>query len=159
MSKQNLEDHVKRINDIQTNYKFNNGQELKAKHSRNKQQQSKNGVLDDQANEAADLPALVKSEQTAAAQSNLQLSKLLNNVRLNETTTVSPTSLNTALTNSQLSSFASLIDLMKSNEIYRFQCLCKAFGAHRTVESRKAAIQLSCKYRFLILRNVRRCLD
>lgn len=138
---------MKRINDIQTNYKFNNGQELKAKHSRNKQQQaSKNAVLDDQANEAADLPALVKSEQTAAAQStNLQLSKLLNNVRLNETTTVSPTSLNTALTNSQLSSFASLIDLMKSNEIYRFQCLCKAFGAHRTVESRKAAIQLSCK--------------
>ena len=123
---------------------------MKAKHSRNKQQQQpKSGVLDDQANEAGDLPALVKSEQTAAAQpTNLQLSKLLNNVRLNETsaTTASPTSfLNTSLTSSQLSSFSSLIALMNSNEIYRFQCLCKAFGAHRTVESRKAAIQLSCK--------------
>ena len=138
---------MKRINDIQTNYKFNNGQEMKAKHSRNKQQQqAKNAVLDDQANEAGDLPALVKSEQTAAAQSShLQLSKLLNNVRLNESTTVSPTSLNASLTNSQLNSFSSLIALMNSNEIYRFQCLCKAFGAHRTVESRKAAIQLSCK--------------
>lgn len=122
---------------------------MSGKHSRNKQpQQPKNAVLDDQANEAGDLPALVKSEQTAAAQpTNLQLSKLLNNVRLNETTTASPTpSSNTALTNSQLSSFSSLIALMNSNEIYRFQCLCKAFGAHRTVESRKAAIQLSCEY-------------
>ena len=147
---------MKRINDIQTNYKFNNGQEMKAKHSRNKQQQQpKSGVLDDQANEAGDLPALVKSEQTAAAQpTNLQLSKLLNNVRLNETsaTTASPTSfLNTSLTSSQLSSFSSLIALMNSNEIYRFQCLCKAFGAHRTVESRKAAIQLSCELRFCLL--------
>lgn len=118
VSKQNLEDHVKRINDIQTNYKFNNGQGIKAKSSRNKQY-SKNAVLDDQANDASDLP-LIKSEQTAA-QSNLQIGKLLNNAqRTNETTTISTNSSNASMT--QLSS---LIALMKSNEIYRFQCWCK----------------------------------
>lgn len=149
MSKQNLEDHVKRINDIQTNYKFNGQEAQKAKNSRNKQY-SKNAILDDQANDASDLP-LVKSEQTAAAQSDLQLTKLLkNNVRLNETTTISPTSssLNASMTNSQLSSLSSLIALMKSNEIYRFQCWCRAFGQHRTIESRKASIELSCMYLF-----------
>lgn len=134
---------------MQTNYKFNGGQETqRAKNSRNKQANSKNLVLDDQANDTLDLPALVKSEQTAAAQSDLKLTKLLNNVRLNETT-ISPTSssLNTSMTNSQMSSISSLIALMKNNEIYRFQCWCKAFGQHRTIESRKASIELSCKYK------------
>lgn len=156
VSKQNLEDHVKRINDIQTNYKFNNGQEPKAKH-RNRQY-SKNTALDEQVNDASDQVPLLRSEQTAPVQSSSQLTKFLNNLRFNETSTVSPTSssdaYNSSMTNSQLSSISSLIALMKSNETYRFKCWCRAFGGHRTVESRKATIELSCKLSYIFLQRI-----
>jgi hypothetical protein len=167
VSRQDLENHVKRIDDIQTNYKFNNGGLSGAVQPEESHRRSGNKSkgrfsfptesLDNEVIEPEIEPEteLVNSPQTGAGSAlpdslqadQLQLAKLMsaqpnvsrpNDLHSSKGSGDRPGS-------SALNSLAQLIALMKSNPMYQYQCWCKAYGQHQTISSRKAHVQLSCE--------------
>lgn len=169
VSRQDLENHVKRIDDIQTNYKFNNeGFNAPANdgHFTSKTKDLNSSFSDSLENEVTEGETdseseLINSPQTGAGSSSdllqadqLQLAKLLAAQQQTHPSSASskvPISSSVTRPNEKsnpngVHSLGQLIQHMKSNPIYQYQCWCKAYGQHQTISSRKANIQISCEF-------------